>query len=60
MLSKAVERGVLFVITGPSGVGKSTLIEYVREHIPELILCICNDPSASTWRSGWRGLSFSG
>ena len=36
MLSKAVERGVLFVITGPSGVGKSTLIEYVREHIPEL------------------------
>ena len=34
MLSKAVERGVLFV--NLSGVGKSTLIEYVREHIPEL------------------------
>ena len=35
-MSSEVEQGVLFVITGPSGVGKSTLIEYVRRHMPHL------------------------
>ena len=36
MSSEVVERGVLYVITGPSGVGKSTLIEHVRLHMPWL------------------------
>lgn len=36
MSSEVVERGVLYVITGPSGVGKSTLIEHVRLHMPRL------------------------
>lgn len=36
MSSEPVERGVLYVITGPSGVGKSTLIEHVRAHMPRL------------------------
>ena len=30
----------LFVITGPSGVGKGTLIGAVRERIPELVLAV--------------------
>jgi guanylate kinase len=32
--------GKVFVITGPSGVGKGTLIELLRERIPELELSI--------------------
>jgi guanylate kinase len=32
--------GRLFVISGPSGVGKGTLIGLVREHLPELELAV--------------------
>ena len=34
------DRGVLFVITGPSGVGKSTLIRAARERIPDLAFSV--------------------
>ena len=34
------ERGKVFVITGPSGVGKGTLIRTLLEQVPELVLSI--------------------
>jgi guanylate kinase len=33
---RAPDRGVLFVVTGPSGVGKSTLIHEARRIVPDL------------------------
>ena len=35
-----VGKGKVFVITGPSGVGKGTLIERLLESVPELVLSV--------------------
>jgi guanylate kinase len=43
-------RGVLFVVTGPSGVGKSTLIRHVRDVVPHLSFSV-----SATTRSAREG-----
>ena len=48
------ERGKVFVITGPSGVGKGTLIARLLEACPELELSISATTREPRPTSPWR------
>jgi len=49
-MTNSVKKGVLFVISGPSGVGKGTLVNLLKEKHPEITLSV----SATTRKPRWN------
>ena len=49
-MTNSAKKGVLFVISGPSGVGKGTLVSMLRKNYPEIVLSI----SATTRKPRWN------
>lgn len=52
------EKGILFVLTGPSGVGKGTVLKEVRAHKPLFYSISATTRAPRARRAGRRALSF--
>ena len=57
MSSERSGRGRLFIVSAPSGTGKTTLVERLVRDVPDLVsVAVVHLARAASRRGGWGGL----